>query len=215
MNPAASLTVAVLAGGHSRRMGRDKAALPLGPERLLQRVVRRLRPYAAAVLVVARTEDAYPWAGAPVVADRYPERGPLGGIATALHHAVTPLLAAVACDMPFVSGPLLHHLARHLLQHPHDDIALPRDAHDIQPLHAVYRVERARPAFVAALARPRASIRAAFRGLRVRVFPAADLAAFDPARAFWNINTPADYRALREALGLPPEPPAGPTEVSP
>ncbi len=205
MTPA-TLTVAVLAGGHSRRMGRDKAALPVGPERLLQRVVRRVRPYAAQVLVVARTTDAYPWAGAPVLADAYPERGPLGGIATALAAARTPFLAAVACDMPFVRGDLLQHLAGFLAAHPQYDIALPRDAHDIQPLHAVYRVATARPAFEAALAMPRASIRAAFRGLRVRLFPAAELQAFDPQRAFWNINTPADYRALRAQLGLPPEP---------
>ncbi len=209
------LTVAVLAGGHSRRMGRDKAALPVGPERLLQRVVRRVRPYAAAVLVVARAGDEYPWAGAPVVADLYPDRGPLGGIATALQHARTPFLAAVACDMPFVSGPLLAHLTAHLAAHPDDDIALPRDAHDIQPLHAVYRVERARPAFVAALAQPRASIRAAFRGLRVRLFPADALAAFDPARAFWNINTPADYHALLAELGAPAGDTPAATEVSP
>ncbi len=194
------LTIAVLAGGRSRRMGRDKATLPVGDERLLQRVVRRVRPYAAAVLVVARSADDYPWARARVVADLYPDRGPLGGIATALHYATTPFLAAVACDMPFVSGPLLAHLAAHLAAHPRDDIALPRDEHDIQPLHAVYRVARARPAFQAALAQPRASIRAAFRGLRVRLFPAEALAAFDPPRAFWNINTPADYQALQEAL---------------
>jgi len=196
-------------------MGRDKAALPVGPERLLQRVVRRVRPYAAEVRVVARSGDEYPWADAPVMADLYPDRGPLGGIATALRYARTPFLAAVACDMPFVSGPLLEHLTAHLAAHPDDDIALPRDEHDIQPLHAVYRVKRARPAFAAALAQPRASIRAAFRGLRVRLFPANALAAFDPARAFWNVNTPDDYHALLAELGLPPGDAPAAKEMSP
>ncbi len=191
-------------------MGQDKAALPVGPERLLQRVIRRVQPYAAAVWVVAATAEAYPWAGVPVLADRYPERGPLGGIATALQQAQTPFLAAVACDMPFVSGPLLAYLADFLAAHPRIDIALPRDEHDIQPLHAVYRVARTEPAFVATLQRPRASIRAAFRGLRVRLFPATELASFQPQRAFWNINTPTEYQALRIALGLPPTP--GPEE---
>jgi len=194
------LTVVVLAGGRSRRMGRDKALLPVGNERLLERVVRRVAQ-AGPVLVVTRRAEDYPFLTVPRVPDRYPDRGPLAGLYTGFSAARTPLVATVATDMPFASPRLLRYLADYLLAHPEVDVALPVDAHDIQPLHAVYRRELARDAFARALQGPRGAIRDAFAHLRVARLPAEQLRAAlgpecQPARAFWNVNTPEAYHAL-------------------
>lgn len=48
-----TLGAVVLCGGESRRMGRAKAWLPFGPERMLQRVVRLVREAVGPVVVVA------------------------------------------------------------------------------------------------------------------------------------------------------------------
>ncbi|NPA26254.1 MAG: molybdenum cofactor guanylyltransferase [Chloroflexi bacterium] len=205
------LAVVVLAGGRSRRMGRDKALLPVGRERLLERVVRRVAQVGP-VWVVTRGPDDYPFLRVPRVPDVYPDRGPVGGLLTGFQAVPARLVAAVATDMPFASPQLLQHLAQYLDAHPEVDVALPEDAHGIQPLHAVYRREPALRAFRAALQTPRAAIRDALALLRVRRFSADALRAAlgptcDPARAFWNVNTPDAYDALlRVVQGDAPSP---------
>ena len=74
----------VLAGGRSRRFGSDKALAEIGGEPLLLRVARLAAPLAAEVTVVADRTDRYPTLGLPTIADEVPERGPLGGLLTAL-----------------------------------------------------------------------------------------------------------------------------------
>lgn len=92
--------IAILAGGQSRRMGRDKALLPFRGEPLLARTLRLALGTGCPVLVVGRAAapgvDA---AGAAFVEDEVPGRGPLGGLLTALHAGGGDVVL-LACDMP-------------------------------------------------------------------------------------------------------------------
>ena len=136
----ADVTGVVLAGGHSSRMGADKAALLIGGEPLLRRVVRRLRLALAETLVVGPPElaallqplapgqttehvtehatnqqpeqTARPIAETRVIPDAQPGLGPLGGLATALGAITTPYAFVIACDMPFVQPTLIRAQAR-------------------------------------------------------------------------------------------------------
>src|SRR5579875_1511202 len=76
----------VLCGGESRRMGRPKAWLPFGPERLLQRVVRLVGAVARPIVVVAAPGQDLPDLPAEVgiVRDPVAGRGPLAGLAAGL-----------------------------------------------------------------------------------------------------------------------------------
>ena len=75
--------VAVLAGGQSRRMGRDKALLPLGDQTLIERVIAATRPLGYPCFIVG-DPATYTHLGLPVHPDRHPGLGPLGGLHTAL-----------------------------------------------------------------------------------------------------------------------------------
>ncbi len=108
----------VLAGGQSRRMGRDKALLRLDDGRtLLERTVRVLRTVGLDDVVLsvssperalALREAAPAVAALPVVVDDAPGRGPLGGLAAALRARPGHAVLLVACDLP--------HLASHALR---------------------------------------------------------------------------------------------------
>ncbi|MCS7050494.1 MAG: molybdenum cofactor guanylyltransferase, partial [Thermomicrobium sp.] len=105
-----STSVAILAGGQSRRMGRDKALLDFHGEPLLGRVLRRVRPLTDDLFIVASDRPAYLQFGVPVVPDRIPDAGPLGGIYSALLSARHEYCLVLSCDLPFVDPLLLQGL---------------------------------------------------------------------------------------------------------
>src|SRR5947209_8495270 len=103
----------ILAGGNSRRMGRDKAALPAGSLSLVEHIARRLGPVVDEVLLSTARRNA-DGPALPVVIDRYPGMGPLAGMHAGFLAANHPLVWVVACDLPDVEpalGPFLCGLA--------------------------------------------------------------------------------------------------------
>src|SRR5690349_13497485 len=98
----------VLAGGRSERMGRDKALLQIDGISLVERAAQTLRAVADTVIVVADRPNKYVFDdGTPVLGDKYPGMGPLGGLLTGLDAAGAGCHFALACDMPFVQPELL------------------------------------------------------------------------------------------------------------
>ena len=85
--------ICILAGGLSRRMGRDKARLLLGRRTMLGRIRATARATGLAVRVIRR--------------DAVPRCGPLGGIYTALRSTRAEAVLFLACDMPFVTPELI------------------------------------------------------------------------------------------------------------
>ena len=126
--------VAVLAGGQSRRMGRDKALLPLGGQTLIERVLAAAHPLGYPRVIIG-DPTAYAHFGLPVHPDRRPSLGPLGGLYTALSTTATPVLL-LACDLPFLTPDFLRHLVNR--RGPHQAV-VPHTATGLQPLCALLR----------------------------------------------------------------------------
>lgn len=107
----------VLAGGASRRMGSDKAAMKLAGRTLLQRAVARLAPQVGPLSINRAEDDIVPALpeGLPVLRDTVPGRqGPLAGLLAGLLWARdlgVPLLVTVAVDTPFFPADLAARLA--------------------------------------------------------------------------------------------------------
>lgn len=94
---------AVLAGGASRRMGRDKALIEVAGTAMVARVAGVLESAGCGpVVVVGGDEAAIIGLGLPMVADLWAGAGPLGAIITALRWAEGPVVVA-ACDLPDLS----------------------------------------------------------------------------------------------------------------
>ena len=112
------LTAAILAGGRATRFGgRDKSALVVEGRTIFDRQMTELSQIAGEILFVGATvrpgdpggQDHAP--GVTMIADLMPGCGPLGGLHAALTAARGEVVLVVACDMPYVSAPLLAHLA--------------------------------------------------------------------------------------------------------
>lgn len=131
-----NFSAVILAGGQSSRMGRDKAALTLAGETLLERQLKLMHVVGAAeVFISAREGTDYSRFGCPVLTDNFPQAGPLAGIESALQVCRHPLLLVLAVDMPQLTSEVLATLAQR------SDRGLgviPRIAGHAEPLAAFY-----------------------------------------------------------------------------
>lgn len=186
----------VLAGGQGRRIGVKKHLLEIGGLSLLEIVVARVSVVSDDVIVVASPADSASTQinGAQVVSDVVPGRGPLSGLHAGLRVARFDRALLVACDMPFLSAALLHHLVETATD---ADAVVPQIAGDLEPLLAVYS-QACLPTIEKLLHRESASMRDLFEDVRVHLVPEEEVRQFDPEGLSWfNINTPDDADRAR------------------
>jgi len=192
------LTLVIQAGGESRRMGQDKALLPFKGQTLIERVLGRVAHLADEVLVTTQRPEGYEFLGLPLIADVIPGRGALGGLYTALSASAQPLVAVVACDMPFVSAALLAAQRDLLIAGQHSAV-IPRTEGGTEPFHAVYRRLACLPAIQAAITAEKWRVDAWYGSVRLRWLEPEEVLVHDPlGRAFWNVNTPEEFHQAEE-----------------
>jgi molybdopterin-guanine dinucleotide biosynthesis protein A len=185
------MTGIVLAGGESRRMGRDKAFLTLEGIPLIEHVLRALRAVFPRIIIVTNDPASYVSYGAVVVTDAVDKQGPLTGIYSGLLHSRDDYNFVVACDMPFLNPGLITYMAG--LTHGHDIVA-PMVAGYLEPLHAFYH-RRLLPVIEERLGQDARQIRGIFSEARVHYVAETQIDRYDPERrSFKNLNTPEEYK---------------------
>jgi molybdopterin-guanine dinucleotide biosynthesis protein A len=191
------VTGVILAGGKSRRMGRDKAFLPFGRGLLIERVIEVIRQVTEDVLLITNTPEPYQRFGLPMFPDVVPEAGSLGGIYTGLMSAKTPYSLCLACDMPFVKPEFLRFLCDTAAE---ADVVIPKNAEDFQPLCAVY-AQICHAPIRQRIEAGRLKITGFFDQVRVRVIEGDLLTRYDPHDVmFFNANTPEEYEKAGQLL---------------
>jgi molybdopterin-guanine dinucleotide biosynthesis protein A len=184
------VSLAILAGGRSERMGRDKAILPFLGVTFVQRVLNRLAGLATETIIVGPDSEDHQKFGLRIVPDLIAGRGALGGLYTALYSATNPIVIVVACDMPFVNRELLRK-QKDILQKENMDVIVPRSEGGLEPLHAIYRRDVCIPAVQRAIRDGEKRLISWFPYVQVRIMERDEMDLYDPYRlAFMNINTP-------------------------
>lgn len=192
---AAPLTGVVLAGGRSRRLGRNKAFLPFGGRPLLHIVCERVAQVCPQVVVAtsARGMPGEAPTGVEVVRDEKPGQGPLAGMQAGLRAAAFDYAFVLACDMPFLSPSLLQYMAD-----------LPRDYQALvpewqgrrHPLHAIYS-RTCLPVIDYLLDEGQKSVGELLAQVNVRLLPEGEIRPRDAAGlSLFNLN---DAQDLKEA----------------
>lgn len=187
--------VAVLAGGQSRRMGRDKALLPLGGQPLIERVIAAASPLGCPYLIIG-DPSSYSHLKLPVLPDHRPGLGPLGGLYTALSTTAAPVLL-LACDLPFLTPNFLRHLVNR--RGPHQAV-VPHTAAGLQPLCALYEPS-CLAAVQAAIQADQLGMRDLLNNLSLDLVKEKDWQPYDEhGLLFANLNAPAEYERAQAAL---------------
>ena len=194
-----NITLAIQAGGFSKRMGQDKALLPFNGLRLIEYIVHRGKQLTDDILVTTNQIASFQFLHLPLYPDLLSQRGTLVGVHTALSAATRPLVAIIGCDMPFFSPQLLAYQAQ-LLFETGADAAVPSSLDGLEPMHAVYRRDTCLAAIQTALEKNLHSLIGWLKFLQVVEITEDQIRPFDPGlRAFTNLNTPEEYQQA-EAL---------------
>lgn len=180
----------VLAGGESRRMGRDKGRLAWQGKELRLRCAELIAPFCGETFLSLRREE--PVAGWPVLTDVHPNIGPMAGLLRAFAERPDAAWLVLACDLPLMTRAALQALVAQ---------------RDPAALATCLCAHAAEPEPLAAIWEPRAAalLRAAHAGGQyglqrlLRAQPVHCVQVSFPA-CLHNANAPADWEAaLRHA----------------
>jgi molybdopterin-guanine dinucleotide biosynthesis protein A len=188
---------AILAGGKSRRFGRNKSIQPFQGERLIERQVRVLRSLFPEVMIVTSALEPYLDLDVTIVQDIIPGLGPLGGIYTGLIFARGASIFVTAVDMPFLQPAVIRRMVEVFPGH---DVVVPRLADYLEPLHAIYS-PRCLAAVKRMLDREELEVVRFFPSAKKAYLEEEEIRRLDPeGLSFFNINTPEDMAKAKEIL---------------
>ncbi len=189
------ITIAIMAGGKSSRMGQDKSFVPFEGQPLIERTRSRVADLGDELILITNKPDEYAHLGLPMFRDVYPDCGPLGGIYTAVHHASHPHTLIVACDMPWLNPDLLRYM---LTLRATADVIIPRWDKYPEPLHAIYS-KACLPPILHKLQVQQLKITGFLGQVQVRFVAREEIERFDgDGRSFTNINTPDDLHSQQK-----------------
>ena len=190
----------VLAGGASRRMGRDKSTLVIGGRTLIEIAAMALSGVADPIRVVGNLAAGQ--TSLPIIPDEEiggGARGAIVGLYTAAKYAGTEWIAVLACDLPFVSSELLVRMSTAIAKVGKETVAalLPEQPDGrIQPLCGFYRAAATRLGIEELLSEDNWRLQRLAERLDTHIVPFTDIADLPGSeRFFMNLNSPEDHQA--------------------
>jgi molybdopterin-guanine dinucleotide biosynthesis protein A len=183
------VTGLILAGGKSSRFGRNKALVEVGGIRLIERVIRVMGSVFQKLIIITNTPDEYAYLKLPMIEDLIKGLGPLGGLYTGLESITTEFGFFVACDMPFLSEPLIRHIIEFKDEF---DVILPKIDWKIEALHGLYN-KSCLPSIRELIDSRQYQVIRFFPKMRVKYLDEAEIRKYDPElKTFFNINEPRE-----------------------
>lgn len=189
-NLCENITGIILAGGSSRRYGKNKAFLNINGIPLIETITEKMKGIFQKVILIANEKEGFAYLGLPVVEDIKMGLGPLGGIYTGLLSISNEAGFFVACDMPFINEGLIRYMADKRDNH---WAVVPSVGDEIEPLHAIY--SKSCLTSIKDLINSKIyQVRRFYDHIDVRYVKEGEIRKFiAPEIVFLNINTPDEY----------------------
>ncbi|MGA1825278.1 MAG: molybdenum cofactor guanylyltransferase [bacterium] len=192
------ITGAILAGGYSKRFGKNKAFVQLGEKKLIERIIDIIKPLFDDILIVSNSAEEYEFTGCPVIRDALPVKGPLVGIYSALLASKNTYTFIAACDMPFINPRLIAYMIEKKKGY---DIIVPSvEENKLEPLHALYS-KKCLPYIKNKISIHAKRVISFYPDLLVYTVKKNEIVQYDPKfLSFYNINTNEDFKKSRQFL---------------
>ncbi len=183
------VTIAILAGGQSHRMGTDKSFAFLHDKPVIEHVLAQVGLLDVPIILITNSAEKYAQYALSMFGDILPNCGSLGGLYTAIRVSPTEYTICVACDMPFLNVGLLRHLIDVCTGW---DVVVPCIGGFPEAMHAVYGKTCLEP-IQRQLVQGELKASRFYEQVNVRYVEEAEVRQFDPnLRSFINLNTPDD-----------------------
>lgn len=203
MNDKSTVCGIILAGGMSRRLGRNKAVEEFNGSPLISHVIDRISSITNETIIVVNNQERASQLPLPdsakVAVDIYPDKGSLGGIFTGLSASESHWGIVVACDMPFLNTQLLEHM---LSLRNGSYAIVPVLSDRPEPIHAIYS-KYCLSKIQHKIENDDLKISGLFEQIKVKWVSEDTIDAYDPNHiSFFNINTQKD---LDTAINILPK----------
>ena len=196
-----NITGVVLAGGMSRRLGRNKALEIIDGQPMITGVIEKIQKITSSIVVIVNDVERgillpIP-EGISIVEDVFPDKGSLGGIYTGLISSSTEWTMVVACDMPFINLGLMRHM---ISQTPNHDVVIPVISGRPETMHALYS-KKCTESIASNITKNDLKITRFFENVRVHFVEDDELMRFDTSGiSFFNVNTESDLAEARQVI---------------
>jgi molybdopterin-guanine dinucleotide biosynthesis protein A len=189
-----SVSITILAGGKSSRMGTDKSFTLLKNKPLIEHTLIRLVPLGLPIVLITNSPEKYARYNLPMIEDLVLAQGSLGGLYTAIAASATEHTLCVACDMPLLHAPLLKYLIE---RREGWDVVVPRVGGFPEAMHAIYSRACLEP-IRQQLAAGQLKASGFYDKVKTLYIEEDELRQIDPdLRSFINVNTPDDLAAVQ------------------
>jgi molybdopterin-guanine dinucleotide biosynthesis protein A len=191
------LTIAILAGGRSERIGIDKALVPLAGVPMIEHVLRKVSGLGDELLISTNNPEQFAYLGIRTIPDLLPQAGSIIGLHSALVATQNKRVLSLGCDMPFVNRTLLEYISN---LHSEADVIVPFYKGEYEPLHAIY--SRNCIGTIENMVEENSyRIINIYDRVSVRTVSEREIDSIDPTGlSFFNINTPEDFALATEIL---------------
>lgn len=186
-----SCTIYILAGGQSSRMGSDKGLCEIKGRPMIEWVVSGVKDLGIQLVIISNNLE-YKKFGYPVIPDVIPNKGPLGGIYTALKHSSTERNIVLSCDSPFVNGSIVERLFN---QSENEEMAIASYENNLYPLIGLYSKSLI-PRVFEALEKNELKLTRFCKSQQVKIIPFKIDENQVTSFTFENMNTPEDLSRI-------------------
>jgi len=197
-------TGVLLAGGESRRMGRNKAFLEIEGRPLIIRNLEVMDCLFSEVIISSRDAALYSGLGYKVILDTVQGKGPLGGLYTVLQQANFDDVFLAACDMPFLNEMAIRAVYR---KYENCDVVLPDVKGKAHTLHGFYN-KRILPLVEEKIKNNQLSVFEMIKECNTKIVTLENeisdsIDFLSVEQSLVNVNTPDEWEALQEKNIMP------------
>lgn len=192
------ITGAILCGGKSLRMQTNKALLELGNKSVIEIILNEMKKVFDEVIISTNDFDDFSFLNLPIIKDIRVNRGPLGGVYSALKESKTEKNFITTCDLPLINHQLINHL---ISINSRKEIIIPTIKGIPERLFGIYNksvIKKIEEIFI--LSESDESIKGSVYELHQRVsVELVEIAhlPFYSENMFLNMNTPDDYGLIK------------------
>jgi molybdopterin-guanine dinucleotide biosynthesis protein A len=180
----------ILAGGKSKRIGKNKAFLTLNGKFFIIHSLEKLKEIFNDVIIISDEVDKFSFLGVKVFPDIIKDAGPLGGIYTALMNIEKDYAFIVPCDMPLLRVSAIKEIIKHASK---NKIVIGFSENEIYPLLGIYpkKFKNDLKNYILKGGRKVMEFIESFKMVKK-----VDLSKFK--EYLINVNTPSDYKLIEK-----------------